>query len=70
LYDNQHWASDVIVGAGIGTFAGNKVVRYAHRTNANNRLDRWLLSGSVVRDGHGGLGLSWSLVPRLGARRP
>jgi membrane-associated phospholipid phosphatase len=27
LYDNQHWASDAILAAGIGTFAGDKVVR-------------------------------------------
>jgi len=70
LYNNQHWASDVIMGAGIGTFAGNKVVRFAHRTNPNNRLDHWLLSGSVVRDGHGALCVTWSVLPRLGARRP
>jgi membrane-associated phospholipid phosphatase len=64
MYDNQHWASDVIMGAGIGTFAGNKVVRYAHRTKPNNRLDRWLLSGSVVPDDHGGFGLALGIVPR------
>lgn len=46
MYDNRHWASDVIMGAAIGTFAGNKVVRY-HRTNPDNRLDKWLLNASV-----------------------
>lgn len=39
LYNNQHWASDVIMAAGIGTFAGNKVVRYNHRTSPGNRVD-------------------------------
>ena len=46
MYDNRHWASDVIMGAAIGTFAGTKVVRY-HRTHPDNRLDRWLLNASV-----------------------
>jgi membrane-associated phospholipid phosphatase len=47
LYNNQHWASDVILAAGIGTFAGNKLVRYQHRINPNNKVDRWLLGASV-----------------------
>ena len=62
MYNNQHWASDVIIGAGIGTFAGLKVVRYQHAHGAN-RLDRWLLSGSLVPDGAGGHALRWSLLP-------
>lgn len=48
LYNNQHWASDVILAAGIGTFAGNKVVRYHHRTNPDNRFDRFFLGASVA----------------------
>ena len=47
MYHNKHWASDVIVGAAIGTFAGLKVVKY-HHTHPNNRIDRWLLSATVV----------------------
>jgi membrane-associated phospholipid phosphatase len=62
MYNNQHWASDVIVGAGIGTLAGLKVVRY-HHSHPGNRLDRWLLAGSLVPDGDGGRSLRWSLVP-------
>ena len=46
MYENRHWASDVIMGAAIGTFAGTKVVRY-HRTHPSNQLDRWLLRASV-----------------------
>lgn len=64
MYDNKHWATDVIMGAGIGTFAGNKVVRFNHRTNPRNRLDRWLLSASVTPTGHDGLAIAWSLWPR------
>jgi membrane-associated phospholipid phosphatase len=46
MYNNRHWASDVIMGAAIGTFAGTKVVRY-HRTHPTNQLDRWLLRASL-----------------------
>lgn len=46
MYDNRHWASDVIMGAAIGTFAGIKVVRF-HRGHPGNRLDRWLLNASL-----------------------
>ena len=52
MYDNKHWASDVVMGAAIGTFSGLKVVRY-HHTHPNNRIDRWLLSTSVIPDGRG-----------------
>jgi membrane-associated phospholipid phosphatase len=30
VYDDRHWASDVIVGAAIGTAAGRWVVRHSH----------------------------------------
>ena len=62
MYNNQHWASDVIAGAGIGTMAGLKVVRY-HHSHPGNRVDRWLLAGSLVPDGSGGHVVRWSLMP-------
>src|SRR3954470_12094192 len=43
MYNNRHWASDVIMGAAIGTFAGTKVVRY-HRTHPGNGVDKALLN--------------------------
>lgn len=49
MYHNKHWASDVIVGAAIGTFAGRKVVRW-HHSHPDNRLDRWLLGTAVTPD--------------------
>lgn len=61
MYNNKHWASDVILGAGIGTFAGNKVVRYHHRANPNNRLDKWLLSFSVLPMPGGGAAVGYAL---------
>jgi hypothetical protein len=42
MYHDKHWASDVALGAAIGTFSGLKVVRYAH-AHPNNRLDRIIL---------------------------
>jgi membrane-associated phospholipid phosphatase len=63
MYHNQHWASDVVLGAGIGTFAGLKTVRYAH-LHPHNYLDRLLLHVSVAPDGHGGAMVSWSAPAR------
>jgi len=62
MYNNRHWASDVITGAMIGTFAGTKVVRY-NRVHPDNRLNRWLLKTEVtIRPSHGA---SFSIYPAL-----
>lgn len=53
MYHNRHWASDVVMGAAIGTFTGRKVVQYAHG-HPDNVLDRIVLRVSVVPDGYGG----------------
>ncbi|HEY6830427.1 MAG TPA: phosphatase PAP2 family protein [Gemmatimonadaceae bacterium] len=53
MYHSRHWASDVALGAAIGTFSGRKVVQYAHG-HPGNRIDRFILRTSVVPDGHGG----------------
>jgi len=50
MYNNKHWATDVMAGAAIGTFSGLKIARY-HRVRPNNRLDRWLITGSVSPGG-------------------
>lgn len=44
IYNNQHWASDVMAGAAIGTLVGLKVVKYTH-SNPGNRIDRALIKG-------------------------
>lgn len=62
MYNNRHWASDVIIGAAIGTFAGNKVVRY-HHSHPGNKLDEWLVNFSI----RGGK-MSAAVIPRLGPR--
>src|SRR5687767_3941433 len=53
MYDNKHWASDVLIGGLIGTFAGIKVVKY-HHTHPDNRIDRWLLGVVLVPEGPSG----------------
>ncbi len=60
MYLDQHWASDVVLGAFTGAFLGAKVVHHAH-ANRRNRLDRFLLGASVLPDGRGGAALSWNL---------
>jgi len=47
MYLNQHWASDVVSGAFVGTLLGAKVVHYAH-THRRTKLDRILLGTTVV----------------------
>ncbi|HEY4953805.1 MAG TPA: phosphatase PAP2 family protein [Gemmatimonadaceae bacterium] len=55
MYHNAHWASDVALGAGIGTFSGIKVVRYNH--HRRTRLDRWLLRAQLSPGSDGGMAL-------------
>jgi membrane-associated phospholipid phosphatase len=47
MYADRHWASDVVVGAAVGTFAGLKTVRFNH-TRTGNRIDRWLLGETAT----------------------
>ena len=47
MYHDKHWASDVVVGAAIGTFTGIKVVRYTH-AHPQNRLDRAILKDKAA----------------------
>jgi len=44
IYNNQHWASDVLAGAAIGTLVGVKVVKYTH-SHPGNRVDGNLIRG-------------------------
>lgn len=53
MYHDKHWASDVVLGAGVGTFSGLKVVRYSH-SHPDNFIDRIILRTSVAPDMHGG----------------
>ncbi|MFL5575689.1 MAG: phosphatase PAP2 family protein [Gemmatimonadaceae bacterium] len=63
MYNNKHWASDVLVGAAVGTFSGLKVVRY-HHSHPSNKIDDWLLAGSIVPARGGGHTLRLTIIPR------
>lgn len=56
IYDDRHWASDVILGAGLGILTGRKVARYRHGTIAGAKWPRWPLFMATGR----GLSLDWS----------
>ena len=45
MYGDKHWASDVLMGMGLGWWTGRKVVRY-HHSRDTTKLDRWFLSAS------------------------
>jgi membrane-associated phospholipid phosphatase len=60
MYHNRHWASDVVLGAAIGTFSGRKMVQYAHG-HTGNKLDAIMLRTAVVPDGRGGALVAVSL---------
>ncbi|HEX3867332.1 MAG TPA: phosphatase PAP2 family protein [Gemmatimonadaceae bacterium] len=54
IYLDQHWASDIVAGAFLGTLLGNKVVQYAH-SHRRSKLDRWLLGTIALPNGTGGV---------------
>jgi membrane-associated phospholipid phosphatase len=53
MYHNKHWASDVVLGAAVGTFSGLKTVRYSH-AHPDNPIDKFMLHATIAPDGHGG----------------
>ena len=59
MYQSQHWASDVVMGAGIGTFTGLKVVKYAH-AHPDNWIDKIMIHTHVAPTPGGGGMLGWS----------
>lgn len=61
MYNNAHWASDVALGAAIGTFSGIKVVRFNHH-HSGNRVDRALLSLKIVPGDAGATQLGLSIL--------
>ena len=62
MYDNKHWASDVITGAAIGTFVGLKVVTW-HHMNPGNLIDRTFLGPRVAVAPDGSPAVQLSFLP-------
>lgn len=63
MYHDKHWASDVALGAAVGTFSGLKVVRYSH-AHPGNRIDRIMLgleATPMIENGHAALALSFQM---------
>lgn len=56
MYLDEHWTSDIAMGAFLGVFAGQKVVSYSH-DHRDNRVDRALLGPrmnvGIVHDARG-----------------
>jgi membrane-associated phospholipid phosphatase len=61
MYHNKHWASDVALGALIGTFSGKKVVMASH-DNPHNIFDRIMLGTHVASADRGRVKFGW-VVP-------
>jgi membrane-associated phospholipid phosphatase len=47
MYSAEHWASDVVLGGGLGILIGRRIVAHAHSGDPNG-LDRFLLGGLAV----------------------
>ncbi len=60
-FNNKHWASDVMVGAAIGSFSGWKAVAYNH-DRPDNEVDELLLGVTIPTNG--GPLLLWVLPRR------
>lgn len=59
MYHSKHWASDVALGALVGTFSGKKVVMATH-DHPNNFVDRLLLGTHVTPGADGALKVGWT----------
>jgi membrane-associated phospholipid phosphatase len=57
VYLGQHWTSDIVMGAFMGTFYGSRIVEYSHQ-HPDNSVDRFFL-GTRAQNG-------LSIVPRRG----
>jgi membrane-associated phospholipid phosphatase len=63
MYDSKHWASDVALGATIGTLSGMQVMRY-NDAHPDNRVARWLTHASIAPNGSRGVNIGLSLPLR------
>jgi membrane-associated phospholipid phosphatase len=62
MYLGQHWASDIVSGAFVGTFYGWRIVNYSHE-HPTTRIDRIFLGTTQhlqIGPTRGGAALSWN----------
>ena len=60
MYNGQHWASDVLMGAFMGTLAGAKVVRYNHVVSPGNRVNKFFLGARNAQLGASAVSYSFT----------
>jgi membrane-associated phospholipid phosphatase len=60
MYEDKHWASDVLMGAALGTVSGWATVRYHHH-RPENRTDQYFLGASPPAP-NGAVGLVWGFT--------
>jgi len=63
MYNNEHWASDIVAGAAIGTLTSLKVFRYQH-SHPGNSLDKTFLRAGIELPNAGGWMPHLSLISR------
>lgn len=63
MYNDKHWASDVVAGAALGTLTGGAIARWG-RAHPGHAVDRWLLPIRVAPAGGRGVNLSVALTVR------
>jgi membrane-associated phospholipid phosphatase len=59
IYHNEHWLSDIAMGAAIGAYSGWKVMSFHRDRPDGTRLDRFLLSVSIA----GGRPVGFAITP-------
>jgi len=62
LYQGQHWASDILSGAFMGTLAGAKIVRYNHIVSPHNRVNRFFLGDRNIQTALSTDGVTFSFL--------
>lgn len=65
MYTGQHWASDVLGGAFMGTFAAAKLMKYNHEVRPDNRVNRFFLGAKNVQVGVSSSGFSATYARRF-----
>lgn len=58
VYQRQHWPSDVVAGAALGTITGYEVVAHAH--GDRSPIDRHLFTHVSIAPSSDGLAVQWS----------